>query len=53
MPRAIDELRNSDEPLARIAHRTGYSSQSHFTNAFRAVVGTSPGRFRRDVGRAG
>lgn len=50
---AIELLRRSDESLARIAEIVGYSSQSHFTNAFRAVVGTSPGRFRRDVGRAG
>lgn len=51
--RAVELLRRSEEPLARIAEITGYSSQSHFTNAFRAVVGTSPGRFRREIGRVG
>jgi AraC family transcriptional regulator len=27
---------------------TGFSEQSHFTRAFRSIVGVSPGLWRRD-----
>ena len=33
--------------LARLAADAGYADQSHFTNDFRARVGTTPGRYRR------
>jgi len=35
--------------LAEIALDTGFSEQSHFTRAFRAATGVSPGVWRRDV----
>jgi AraC family transcriptional regulator len=34
------------ESLARVAAATGFADQSHFSRAFRQVVGTTPGRFR-------
>lgn len=34
-------------PLAEIALRLGYSSQSHFATAFKQVVGVAPGVYRR------
>jgi len=37
------------EPIARIAAQTGFSSQQHFSNAFRAAVGVAPGAWRREV----
>ncbi len=33
-------------PLAQIAYETGFSSQSHLTNAFKRFIGTTPGRYR-------
>jgi AraC family transcriptional regulator len=33
-------------PLSQIALQTGFADQSHFTRAFRATIGTSPGAFR-------
>jgi AraC family transcriptional regulator len=30
---------------------TGFSEQSHFTRAFRSMVGASPGSWRRDQRR--
>jgi AraC family transcriptional regulator len=35
-----------DRPLAELAHELGFSSQSHFTAAFRAETGTTPARWR-------
>ena len=32
--------------LAEIAYRTGFSSQAHFTGAFRRAVGGTPGEYR-------
>jgi AraC family transcriptional regulator len=34
-------------PLAEIAHRSGFSSQAAFGNAFKRALGTSPGEYRR------
>lgn len=36
----------SDRSLADIALSLGFSSQSHFTEAFRRKIGTTPGRWR-------
>lgn len=40
-------LRNSRFSLAQIAHTVGFSSQSHFTSAFRKVTGQTPNAYRR------
>lgn len=39
-------LRDTERDLAWIAHETGFSSQSHFTSWFRALTGSTPGRYR-------
>jgi AraC family transcriptional regulator len=37
-----------DLPIAAIAQRVGFSSQSQFARLFRSIVGTSPARFRAE-----
>jgi AraC family transcriptional regulator len=44
---AVDQLANTDDPLAEIALAAGYSDQSHFTRECRRVRGVSPGEYRR------
>ncbi|NNM34326.1 MAG: helix-turn-helix transcriptional regulator [Gemmatimonadetes bacterium] len=45
-------IRESEEPIGRIAIRAGFADQSHFTRVFRASRGTTPGALRRsDPGR--
>lgn len=39
-------------PLAEIALVAGFADQAHLTKAFKKVVGTTPGRYRRDVAGA-
>ena len=39
-------LAETDMPLAEIAVATGFSSQSHFTTAFRRVEKTTPAKWR-------
>jgi AraC-like DNA-binding protein len=42
-------LRDSPMSLAEIALACGFSNQSHFTRFFSAVVGASPGMWRRTI----
>lgn len=42
MALAREALRFTEDPLSRIAARSGYSSVPAFTTAFRRVVGQSP-----------
>jgi AraC family transcriptional regulator len=44
---ACQLLKNESVSLAEVAHRLGFSSQSHFTNAFRAQMRNSPGAYRK------
>ncbi len=46
LDRAVDALLHSDEPLADIAFRCGFTDQSHLCRALRSAMGTSPGRAR-------
>ncbi|ABI93398.1 helix-turn-helix domain-containing protein [Roseobacter denitrificans] len=46
--RACDLLRLGDMPLAEIAYATGFASQSHMTDTFRRVLGTTPGKWRAE-----
>ncbi len=46
---AADLLHTSDATVATIAAQVGYQSESAFSRAFRAEVGTTPARFRRSV----
>ncbi len=38
---------DTDRDIAQLAYSCGFSSQSHFTGAFRRETGESPGRYRR------
>lgn len=44
-------LRASEMPLLNIADTCGYSSVHYFTTAFKRVVGTSPGAWRKNQSR--
>ncbi|MBX3378583.1 MAG: helix-turn-helix transcriptional regulator [Phycisphaeraceae bacterium] len=44
---ALSEMLDSPMPLSLIAIRSGYSSQSHFTDAFRSRFGVPPAEGRR------
>ena len=48
---AAELLNSSDATVATIAGQVGYQSESAFSRAFRAEVGTTPARFRRDQQR--
>ncbi|MDQ3908662.1 MAG: AraC family transcriptional regulator, partial [Acidobacteriota bacterium] len=43
---ACRALAATDAPLSAIAARAGFYDQSHFTNVFRRVKGTTPARYR-------
>jgi AraC family transcriptional activator of mtrCDE len=45
---AAELLNSTDATVATIAAQVGYRSESAFSRAFRAEVGTTPARFRRD-----
>jgi AraC-like DNA-binding protein len=49
---ALALLVDSDASLADIAAQTGFASQSHLTNVFRAELATTPGRVRTRRGLA-
>ena len=44
---AADRLANSDEPLAKVATRAGFSDQSHLTRVFKSYSGLTPAEYRR------
>jgi PAS domain S-box-containing protein len=46
MDAAVRRLRDTREPVARIALDCGYSEQSSFTRQFKLTVGLSPARYR-------
>jgi AraC-like DNA-binding protein len=48
---ACYRLTSSDDPLSAIAFDAGFADQSHFTNTFRSLVGTTPGHFRARLTR--
>jgi AraC-like DNA-binding protein len=45
---AAELLDSTDSTVATIAEKVGYQSESAFSRAFRAELGTTPARFRRD-----
>jgi AraC-like DNA-binding protein len=51
MMAAAQLLSTSDATVASVAGRVGYQSESAFSRAFRAELGTTPARFRRDQRR--
>lgn len=44
---AIDALTTTDKSVAQIAEEVGYGSEAAFRNAFKNIVGQTPGRIRR------
>lgn len=49
LARACEALSETTMPLAEIAYSLGFSSQPHFSNAFRSQFGTSPGAYRKQT----
>jgi AraC-like DNA-binding protein len=47
--RAKKLLAETEAPIAEIALRAGFSSQSHFTTSFRKLAGVTPSSFRRSM----
>lgn len=47
---AAEELLTGEVSIATVATRAGFCDQSHFTRAFKARYGLTPGRFRGAVG---
>jgi AraC family transcriptional regulator len=45
--RAADHLASTDMPLAQVGNETGFYDQGHFTRAFKAATGLTPGAYRR------
>ena len=48
---AMQLMRESNKPLAVIALEAGFSDQSHFTKAFLARTGITPGIWRKNIAR--
>ncbi|MGE0867951.1 MAG: helix-turn-helix transcriptional regulator [Kofleriaceae bacterium] len=48
---ALARLLDGDEPLIEVAAATGFASQAHLTNLFRARFGITPARARSAAGR--
>ena len=49
--RVIDRLVTSNDRLAALAAETGFADESHMIRTFRALIGRTPGVFRRAVRR--
>jgi AraC family transcriptional regulator len=47
LEQAARELERSERPLSEVAAAAGFADQSHFTRAFRAAFGATPGEWRR------
>jgi AraC family transcriptional regulator len=47
--RAQHLLEHSSLPLIDIAMRCGFQDQSQFTTTFRRYLGTTPGRYKREL----
>ena len=45
--RARDLLSATNDPIAKIAAATGFSSQAHFSSTFKKHIGTTPGKYRK------
>ena len=46
--RACEAMERTRDSLSAIAMGCGFADQSHFTRTFRAVIGSSPAKWRRE-----
>jgi AraC-like DNA-binding protein len=51
LTKAARLLRDTDAPVAAVAHQVGYTSEFAFANAFKREYGLAPGRYRAEPGR--
>jgi AraC family transcriptional regulator len=49
LERAVRDLATTDDPIARIATRSGFYDHADLTRAFRRATGTTPSAFRRAI----
>jgi AraC-like DNA-binding protein len=49
---AREMLADPQRPIVDIALSVGFQTQSHFTTVFKAIVGTTPNRFRQTTSQA-
>lgn len=47
LEKAREGLASTEDPIASVAARSGYSDQSHLTRAMRKALGVTPGEYRR------
>jgi two-component system response regulator YesN len=40
-------MENTDMPIAEIAEKTGFASQSYFSTAFKASIGLTPSQYKQ------
>lgn len=47
--RQSQDMLKRGEALAAVAYETGFSSQSHFSNSFKRLIGVTPGHYAKQV----
>ena len=51
MEKAAELLREDQKNILEIARAVGYHGDGHFQSAFKEVYGTTPSKFRKEIGR--
>lgn len=49
--RACELLKNTDIDISQIAYGTGFTTQAHFSNAFKRFTGSSPSEYRESANK--
>ncbi|MDO4383976.1 MAG: AraC family transcriptional regulator, partial [Eubacteriales bacterium] len=49
--KSMEELRQSDKSISRIAQDCGFQSQSYYTKRFRELTGVTPRQFRKRIAK--
>lgn len=49
--KSMEELRQNDKSISRIALDCGFQSQSYYTKRFRELTGMTPGQFRKQLAK--
>ncbi|MEM9671669.1 MAG: AraC family transcriptional regulator [Bacteroidota bacterium] len=47
--KAMEMIKNKSQTLTEISHQVGFYDQSHFTNSFKRVVGTTPKKYQKSI----